>query len=175
MTKTAALILALVFSACGSRNVVDKTAADMPFSQTRVDTWQVEVLRPPEGSRFEPSLSVVGYGKKLEELSMEEVEGQPNVFRGSVLSGSSIIITIEMFSEGAGFCGDSEISYCGPIRLWLDEGSAGDFIETIVRLNSLKSNPIQNDTVVCNDGTKESMGNWQDHRCVYSNYVLDSE
>ena len=80
-----------------------------------------------------------------------------------------------MFSEGAGFCGDSEISYCGPIRLWLDEGSAGDFVRTNVGFKSLKSDLVGDDAVVCKDGTKESMGHWQDYRCVYSNYVLDSE
>ena len=175
MTKIAALISVLVLVACGGRNARIRKTSDFELSQTKVDTWQVEVMDAPEGSVVVPHLSVAGYGELLEKLPMESVEGQPNVFRGSVLYGSRILITIDVIKEGIGVCGETEISYCGQVRLWKDELSGGSFVEMVVRFNSWKSNPVRDDQVVCKDKTIECLEHWQDFQCVYSNKVFDPE
>lgn len=169
MTKNAVVVLILVCFACSEK----PPRIRMPLSQTKVDSWQVEVVSPPEGSKVIVYMSVSGYGEMLERIPMEEVEGQPNVFRGSLIYGANILIAIDVVKEGAGFCGEKEISYCGPIRLWKDEVSAGNFVEKTVRVASWKSNPILDDQMVCKDGTKESVGHWKDFRCTYSNQVFE--
>lgn len=173
MTRKTILVLALACFACGGKRPRSRGASDMPFSQTKVDSWQVEVVSPPEGSKIVVHMSVSGHGEMLEKIPMEEVEGQPNVFRGSLIYGANILITIDVVKNGVGFCGDEEIAYCGPIRLWKDETSAGNFVEKTVRFNSWKSNPAKDDSIVCKDGSKEGLGHWQDYRCVYSNYVFE--
>lgn len=169
MTRKMLVVLALVLVACAGK----RPHIRMPFSQTKVDSWQVEVISPPEGSKMVVHMSVSGHGEMLEKIPMEEVEDKPNVFRGSLIYGANILIAIDVIKDGVGFCADEKIVYCGPIRLWKDETSAGEFVEKTVYLKSVKSNPVRDDYVVCQDGTKKSVGHWQDSGCVYSNHVFE--
>lgn len=163
---TAVLVLSACSSVRGSRPIYEPID---PESTPNV--WQVELTEPVAGLITAYLGFDEGDGWDGGD-AMEPLSDRPYVFQGSVPHGSPVLISIEIERPGIGVCGENKADYCGPIRLWSDYFSPGKLAEAQVRFTSLKTNPVLDDQVSCEDKAIK-LDHWRDYRCVYSAFAFE--